>query len=316
MILKGIRNNTKAIIWTVVVMFVLWGGFSFGTQFQKKGRIAGEIFGREVTFQEYDLFERASRIFTPGGEPITDATTLKRVTWDNLIYSREAKNLKLDVSDEEVRAEVVRLLEAQKVPSDMESYRRFLAGTVRETPQDFERQIREWLRIQKLIKKVREGSKTEPPTDEEVRQQFDFQENKLAADAVFFSSPAEAQKFKDAVKNAADWDKQVKEQKLDVKTSGGLIPFSDWMAAWQITDVQLAKLIALEKDAISAPVQRGSETAVFRVLDKKPADEAEYEKNLKEKYRQVIIERGEYDYFIQWNRDVMTRARLQDHTQG
>ena len=44
--LKGLRKNTKLIIWSVIIAFALWGGFSVGTQFQKEGRIAGEIFGK------------------------------------------------------------------------------------------------------------------------------------------------------------------------------------------------------------------------------------------------------------------------------
>jgi len=61
----------------------------------------------------------------------------------------------MDVTDEEVRGEILRLLAEQKIGNpDPEFYRRWLQNTFRETPVQFERQVRELLRIRKLMRQV------------------------------------------------------------------------------------------------------------------------------------------------------------------
>lgn len=150
--LKFLRKNTKTIIWAVIIAFVLWGGFAVTTQFQDEGRIAGKVFGQEVTFQEFDRFFRASQIFSYAEEPITDPEQLKQKTWEGIIFSREAKRLKLRVTDGEVREEVLRLLKTRGLENPPPGlYKRWLQNTLRETPQEFESQVRETLRIQKML---------------------------------------------------------------------------------------------------------------------------------------------------------------------
>ena len=108
--LKGLRKNTKIIIWMVILSFALWGGFSVGVQFKKEGRVAGEVFGKDITFQEFNRFYKSQLIFSMNGETAKNPDMIKEQTWQSLIYSREAKRLNVEVSDEDVRTEVLRLL--------------------------------------------------------------------------------------------------------------------------------------------------------------------------------------------------------------
>ena len=153
--LKLLRKKTKVVIWSVVVCFALWGGFSVGTQFQKKGRIAGEVFGREISFQEFNRFYRSSQIFSFEDKPVQDPGFAHRQAWQNLIFSKEARRRKIDVPDDEVRSEILRLLNHMKIENpSTEMYRRWLDQTVRESPQEFESQVRELLRVQKLLREI------------------------------------------------------------------------------------------------------------------------------------------------------------------
>ena len=166
--LKSLRKNTKVIIWAVILCFALWGGFSIGTQFQKRGRVAGEVFGKEISFQEYNLFYRASRIFNFGSPAPEAEDLLRRKTWQNIIYSHEAKRRKIEVSDEEARREILRLLEDRQIKDPTpEVYRHWLAAGLRQTPQEFESQVREILRIQKLMRKINEEPVERATADEE-----------------------------------------------------------------------------------------------------------------------------------------------------
>ena len=175
--LKTLRKNTKVIIWTVILCFALWGGFSVGVSFKKEGRLAGEVFGKGVSFQEFDGFYRASQIFSFSDEPLDDPEAIKQHAWQSVIFSREALRRKIRVTDEEVRDEIKRLLAAQKIENPTpEEYRRWLSATLRETPQEFEGQVREILRIKKLIRSV-DSEPVEPPTEEEARKKF-LEENR------------------------------------------------------------------------------------------------------------------------------------------
>lgn len=157
-VLKFLRKNTKTVIWGVVIAFVLWGGFAVSTSFQTEGRVAGKVFGKEITFQEFNRFYRAAQIFSFTEKPPEDPDFIKRLAWENIILSQEAKREKVKVSDDEIRAEVLRLLQSQKVP--LESYERWLKTSVGESPQDFEAELREILRIRKLLNQV--STETDP----------------------------------------------------------------------------------------------------------------------------------------------------------
>ena len=150
--LKFLRRNTKSVIWSVIIAFVLWGGFTFSTQLHNEGRIAGKVFGKDVNFQEFNRFYRASELFSFQDKPVSDPNEIKRAAWEKIILSREAKRRKIDVSDDEVRNEVIRLLEKQKIFNPEPAvYKHWLQSELRETPQEFEAQIREIVRIQKLL---------------------------------------------------------------------------------------------------------------------------------------------------------------------
>ena len=177
--LKVLRKNTKVIIWSVVLCFALWGGFSVGVQFQKKGRVAGEVFGHEISFQEFNRFTRSSEIFSFNDQAAKDPNFLHRQAWQNLIFSKEAQRRKIDVTDDEVRTEILQLLERQHIENPSpEVYRRWLDQSTHESPQEFETQIRELLRIQKLIRQIHIGEDLPKAKIEELALQKFTQDNK------------------------------------------------------------------------------------------------------------------------------------------
>lgn len=150
--LKIFRKNTKVIIWIVVGSFILWGGYSVSA-LKKEGRYAGEAFGKPVTFQEYNQFFRATQLFMPSEKPIEDAKLLRDYTWQNIIYSREAKQKGIEIKDEEVRGEIANILKQQGlVNPTTEQYRMWLTQSVHISPREFEEGLREFIRIQKLLR--------------------------------------------------------------------------------------------------------------------------------------------------------------------
>jgi hypothetical protein len=150
--LKIFRQHTKVIIWIVVGSFILWGGYSMSA-LKKEGRYAGEAFGKSVSFQEYNQFYRATQLFMPSEKPLEDPDLLRNYTWQNIIYSREAKRDGIKITDEDVREEVANILKQQGMTGvTQEQYRIWLTRSLRMSPRDFEEGLREFMRIQKLLR--------------------------------------------------------------------------------------------------------------------------------------------------------------------
>ena len=181
--LKVFRKYTKVIIWIVVGSFILWGGYSVSA-LKKEGRYAGEVFGKSVTFQEYNQFYRATQLFMPSEKAIDDAELLRNYTWQNIIYSREAQRSGVKVTDEEVRGEIAKILAQQGLVNPTEEqYKIWLDRSLHISPREFEGGLREFIRIQRLLRNriarsVPDGADklTDPKAKEKAaeKQKIDF----------------------------------------------------------------------------------------------------------------------------------------------
>ena len=150
--LKIFRKYTKIIIWIVVGSFILWGGYSVSA-LKKEGRYAGEVFGKPVTFQEFNQFHRATQLFMPSEKPLEDEELLRHYTWQNIIYAREAKRSGIKITDEDVQNEIASILRQQGLTNPTpEQYRIWLTRSLNMSPRDFEEGLREFMRIQKLLR--------------------------------------------------------------------------------------------------------------------------------------------------------------------
>ena len=161
--LKLIRKNTKLIIWVVIFAFILWGGFNASSQFKKENRFAGKVFGKDISFQEFDRFYKASSLFTFSGNKITDPGLLRKTTWQSLIFSRQAQKEHIEVLPQEVRSEVLKILGENGVA--VEAYENWLRRFFNETPREFEGQVREILRVQKWLQKIQAEAPPDPGVD-------------------------------------------------------------------------------------------------------------------------------------------------------
>lgn len=314
--LKGMRKNTKLIIWIVIISFALWGGFSVGVQFQKRGRVAGEIFGKEISFQVYDRFYKSQMIFSVGGQTEKDPEVLKEQTWESLIYSLEAKRLKIDASDDEVRDEVLRLLAQQKMENvSVDIYRQWLKANIKESSDEFESQIRELLRIRHLIEKVKSGSKVQPATEKEALEKFNLEQNKLSAEVIQFKTETEAKQFVASVKTAGDWKSKAEALKLNPQATGMITLFA-WFDTLNFKENDVNILLNAEKNSVHGPMVQGQGFAAVKVLDKKITPESEFQKTYKDKYLQEVNDRKSYEYFMKWHQDLLARANAKDYMQG
>lgn len=310
--LKSLRKKTKIVIWTVVFAFILWGAFTVSTQWNQQDRLAGEVFGREVPFQEFNRFYRAAQIFSPSGRKYEDEEVVKQQAWQDLIYSREAKRQKIDVADDEVRNEILRLLKDQKLENPApDVYERWVRQTLGESPQEFEGQVRELLRIQKMMRQLREAA-VDPPREEEAREKFVFEQNKISAEFISFEKEDEAKDFSSKNPSERLWGKYAEGRPGQV-TKTGMIPLRDLARVWLVPPDDALRLHKLEKGTLSEPVKLGNQKfGVFFIGDKEIADEAKYETEFKMRHLEELTEMKRYRRFVEWNTDLQARAKLKD----
>jgi hypothetical protein len=311
--LKSLRKIHKYIIWAVVACFLLWGIQGVGTYFAKKGRIAGTVFGKEVSFQEYNRFYKAAQIFSPGGiEDRQDEEKLREQAWQNIILSREARRRRIDVDDREVRGQILRILDESNIPDPSpEVYRRWLR-TFRETPVEFEKKIREYLRIQKLTQGINE----EPvlaPTDGQIRDRYQLENSTIGLSIAKFPSYEEALAFKTNVISPRDWERTA--AALDAGQIQ-VIPkesFDGLIKTWDIPDFVASRLFSLEPGTVSDPFPVPNAVAVALIAEKVPADDSRLTDELREKYRRELTELAQFQRFMIWNMKLREEADLKDY---
>ncbi len=307
--LKTLRKNTKIVVWSVVVSFALWGGYSVSSQMRKESMYAGKIFGKNISFQEFGQFHRSAQLFTFGEKRAEDEQVLRQTAWQGLIFSREARRRKIEVPDEEVRKEVLQLLEKQKV--DPQNYPMWLERGIHETPKEFESQVREVLRIQKLVEKLRGSLPNTAVTDAEAHDQYFKDGNQLSLSMISFPTQKEAAAFRKKIKKPGDWDKETK-AKQGAAGQIGPLPVTTLASLLQITPQDAEKLHKLEKDAVSEPVPSGKKFTIFRILNKKTAEEKQFavdKENLIKNLKDQKIQKG----LLEKTQGIITKADLKDY---
>lgn len=307
--LKTLRRNTKLIIWIVVLSFALWGAFSISTQFQKKDRYAGVIFGKPVSHQRFNQFYEATRIFTPGGQPIQDPELLRQRTWQNLIYAHVAKERGIKVTDDEVRQEVRRILSQQGIENPTpQIYQNWLRSTVGDTPRRFEEKVREFLRISKLIHQVL-SQPIELPRGEKLQQQFLLDQVKITAEAVMFSERDQALAFVDKARGATGWAAAAQAAGKDV-TPIQEVTLRELFYGWQIPQTALATFQQAKENDILGPFPAAKQQAfwVLRILSKQEPDPSK-----KEEWKENFKNRLVYQRFVNWSEALYQEANLKDY---
>lgn len=310
--LKMLRKNTKVIIWFIILSFCLWGAFSVGLQVSSGGQIAGRVFGRPISFQEFNKFLKASEIFSLTGDKVEDPGILEQHAWQNIIFASEAKRRKIKVSDDEVRDEIKRLLAAQKVPSNESSYQLWVKAVSGSTPRNFEEMVREILRVQKLLREV-QSAPVELPPEADVRKQFLMDQRQLAAEAIIFTDAAAAQSFYELMLKDSDWRSKVSLPGGPLLESIALQSLRNIALSYALTEPQIQKVYALAKDSVSSPeATASSKFILFRITDKKEVTESDFEaEGVAQKYQAELTERKRYDNFLSWHNDLIHRSKFE-----
>lgn len=177
--LKAMRKkeNVKAVMWILAIIlipaFVLWGG---GAMLRERNQgIAGKVFNRKISLEKYlrnweAVRNQAILLYGKLFDQIAQYLDLDSQAWDRLILLEEANRQRIKVKDEELIEQLRKLPLFQKDGKfDPQIYEWVLKYYLRTNPLRFEEEMRDYLRISKLIEKVYNEVKL---TEEELKEEY------------------------------------------------------------------------------------------------------------------------------------------------
>ena len=185
------KENIKKIMWGLAIViipaFVLWGA---GSAVRSRGlpQYAGRIFGRKVSFRQYEkafLACRNQALFTYGQdlEKMIEFLDLEEQAWQRLILLHQAEKEKIKVSNEEVITLIRQMpLFQQEGRFSHKLYAAILNYTFRTSPREFEEQIRGSIKIEKLTGKIVEKVRAE---EQDIEMVYRNEQEKARALYVF-----------------------------------------------------------------------------------------------------------------------------------
>jgi len=179
--LKMLRNKKlmKIIMWSLVVIFALWGAGSVATI---KKASAGKIFNKNVSIQQYNrsylaVLNRAKMIYGDKLPKLEKFLNLQSQAWDRLILQYAAKKKHIKASNREVVSQIASYPFLQRNGLfDERLYNYIIANVFQTTLRDFEETVRIDIIIDKLISSVAGDTEL---SDEEIKSAY-RQENETA----------------------------------------------------------------------------------------------------------------------------------------
>ena len=187
------KGVAKKILWVLAVMitisFVFWGVASYLTQGQGPMSCAGKIFGRDVSFREFEssfqhVQNQAILRYGDNFQKIRNYLNLNSEAWDRLILLHEGKKRHIRVSNDEVIKAIKKFSFFQRNGKfDKQLYAQIVQYAFQCAPSDFEDGIRESLIFEKIYK---QETLAIDVTDDDARKEYDAENAKAQVDYVFF----------------------------------------------------------------------------------------------------------------------------------
>ena len=288
-------------------------GLEVQAEQKEEQKFVGEFFETKVTTQNYYFIKSLLAVFGSGGSPQPKTPEEEeKYVWEQLLLSYESFRRGIMVEQKEVDEEVGKTLEAEKVTfdwkQDKEAYEKWVKEKANEPAALFENQIRHLLQIEKLRRAIMESIKPQV-LEKEAYQEFLNENNTLGVELVEFNAENEARKFYLQVKkNPKKWDEEKAGRPNDFKRPGP-VSLEFLVDIWRFPQYAAYTMMRMAPDSIHPPAPIYKGYAVFKVLDKSPADKKQY-KTLKDSYYEQIRRRKRYEWLGKWFEDFKRQANI------
>jgi parvulin-like peptidyl-prolyl isomerase len=330
-VLKRIRGYTKALsvtLWLVIFAFIgttflVWGFRSTSGTGGGVNSIIAAVEDEQIPYTEYQqAYQRQYRQYQEKlgerfDEKILEQVNLKGQVVEGLIgrylLLHEAKRLGIVISPDELVAEITTMSAFGNATGfSRDRYLQALqsAGL---TPERFEEGLREDLLLRRVEQWVKGGVHLLP---DEAWEAFRFNRASVKAEYLMFSDPktqqATVQKVTELAKSNTSWDEVVRTSQLKPV----ITDFFSWDRSLpHIPDQDQFKEVALatERGTISPIIQGVKASYLLRVVDRKDPNTAEFERE-KAQFSGELLQRKREQVFVDWIRQVRTRAKVKIET--
>lgn len=286
---------------------------------QGEVRDAGEIFGIPVPPDNYYFVKSVVSIFgNKWGNPPKAPQEVEDVVWEQLLLSFVAFKENITVSQEEIEQEIGKSISAAGVAfdwkKDKESYAKWLKEKIGITPELFENQFRHLIQLEKLRKQVLENIKPQV-SDEEAHAKFLNERNSLSVELVEFEEEKSADEFyKKISQRPGAWERERKKRPQAFKRPG-FVSIEFLVDLWKIPQDAANKMMLKNKDEFYPPRPIYKGYAVFKVLDKRQADETQFD-SAKEGYIEKVAAAKKYQGFNEWIKRLKEDAKIKTYIKG
>lgn len=281
---------------------------------QDTNTAAGELFGVEVPMKNYRFVESVVKVFgNRWGEPPETAQEFKEVIWEQLLLSFLAFSQNINVSAVELEDEITRILADEKVAfdwiQDRTAYEQWAKQRTGDSAELFENQVRHLIQLQKLRDKVLDSIHPDV-FDKEELQEFLDQNSFLSLEVVQFKKQKDAEDFFRKVSGRTEfWERQKKRRPVEFKQTG-LVSLESLMDTWKIMPVEsVHRMMQRDAGEIYPPRHMGDTYAVFKILEKKLADESQFPKAA-DPYYVDLIKKKKQEGLSEWLRQLKEQANI------
>jgi hypothetical protein len=309
-------NIRQLVIFLFLFLWSLPGCVSGKKQAQAEPQYMGEFLGVKVPQENYYFVKSVLLVFGSNGVRMPEGSKeTEDRTWDELLLSYEAFLLNVNVTQVEIDQELGKILQQEKVSFDWKKDPAALEKWVKEKVGEpvtlFKNQIRHMVQVEKLRQQVMKG--IEPKvTDEEAHQKFLNEYNSLSVELAEFATEKEAQDFyKQAKAKRGFWDAEKKKRPKDFRRPG-FVSTEFLMDIWRFPKDAVYKMMAMNKGDIHPPAPIYKGYGVFQVLEKRPANEADYAK-VKNSYFEKVKRRKKYDGLNEWFQNLKKQADIKTY---
>jgi len=280
---------------------------------KKEPKFVGEFFDIRVPEENYYFIKSVLAVFGNkwGPQPKTPQEE-EECIWDQLLLSYEAFRRGITVEQKEVDKEVTTALQSGKAEfdwkADKEAYEKWVKEKTGAPTALFENQIRHLLQVEKLRQQIMD-SINPAVSEKEARQDFINEYNTLGIELVQFDKGKDAEYFyRKAKANQNFWDEEKKKRPNDFKRLG-FVSTAFLIDIWKIPQDAISKMMKMNIGQLHPPAPIYKGFGVCKVLEKRPAKEAEFVK-VKKSYFEKIKRRKQYDGLSEWFRSLKEQAKI------
>ena len=277
---------------------------------QSEEPAAGYIFGANVTAGNYYFAKRVAYTFPRPGQEALEPADRERAVWESLILHYEAFRRGVTAPEAQLGERINAVLRAQQqsfTRSDREAYARWVKETLGEDVELFENQMRFLLEID-LLKDAMRLSFPVSITERELREEYLNEHHHVGGDMAVFETKDEAQAFYEQVREPGRWDAVKAQGGVPIKPVA-LMTLEAYIDLWKIPKARIDAFHALDIGAVGEPMPFGSQWCVYRLLEKRTGDLAEFPA-ARAQYVAQLTQRKQFEALNRWIHELKTSAHL------